>query len=520
MSRSSHSTTPVTNWTTLTTTVSQLAPMSFIGRFHSARRCIDPPRIELSAVDGATTYDIVVSPLTASDTVLRATSTIAEVDLAEAWPHLPIGMLQITGRAFDRDGRLLGSRPSRSLRQGSGCCDCACCCGSAIDYHAAGAGVIDYLCHGLPIARVHPDDPAYMWHAAVRPVGNDTAPTCSFPALCYPRLIDLFLTGYRLKLGEDLLARSTRLADFLIDHPIVSDGPLAGVPMSTIGQDGNGRSLSSQIASRWSGSAGPGPPCWPRRRRPANQRYADYAARLGEDPARHPAGRRLLAVPGAPLATARCSSRTRRRGPCAAAPARTPRRTSDDPYAASIRSRVAWVRRRTRCRTGLWQQMYEDVPTLEPVREPGAVGGAGNGDAAAAARAIRTRLRSRGSWCATSRTSSSSSATRRSLPRPYLPFTPCGAGAIPLLLADGCPHRELRTRATLALHEATGDGDWARKAIAAANTVVRCRRPTVGSRRWCRDRRFGVRPRFTDWFNCMAHAADVLLTLDRADGAR
>ncbi len=278
MSRSSHSTTPVSNWTTMTTTVDRLAPMSFIGRFHSARRCIDPPRIELSAVDGATTYDIVVSPLTASDTVIRAFSANAEVELAEAWPHLPIGMLQITGRAFDRDGQLLGVTPLKSLVKAP---DWDGRFVEPLDYHAAGAGVIDYLCHGLPIARVHPDDPAYMWHAAVRPVGNDTGTDLQFPALCYPMLINLFLTGHQLKPGDDLIARSTRLADFLIDHPIINDGPLAGLPMSTIGQDGKGglyeEDRTTLVRIGWTGvtmldlAAATG-----------NQRYVDYAVHLGE----------------------------------------------------------------------------------------------------------------------------------------------------------------------------------------------------------------------------------------------
>ncbi len=99
-----------------------------------------------------------------------------------------------------------------------------------------------------------------------------------------------------------------------------------------------------------------------------------------------------------------------------------------------------------------------------------------------------------------------------SLPVPYLPSTPA------VMEQYHCywpmdVHTANYVRATLALHDATGEGDWARKAVAAANTVVRCRRPDGRLSTLVPDRRFGTTPPFSDWFNCMAHAANVLLTL-------
>ena len=99
-----------------------------------------------------------------------------------------------------------------------------------------------------------------------------------------------------------------------------------------------------------------------------------------------------------------------------------------------------------------------------------------------------------------------------SLQVPYLPSTPA------VMEQYRCywpmdVHTANYVRATLALFDATAETDWAQKAIAAANTVVTCRRPDGRLSTLVPDRRFGTTPPFTDWFNCMAHAADVLLTL-------
>jgi hypothetical protein len=74
-------------------------------------------------------------------------------------------------------------------------------------------------------------------------------------------------------------------------------------------------------------------------------------------------------------------------------------------------------------------------------------------------------------------------------------------------------HTANYVRATLALHDATGDPVWAHKAVAAANTIVSCQRPDGRLSTLVPDRRYGTTPPFSDWFNCMAHAANVLLTL-------
>jgi hypothetical protein len=92
----------------------------------------------------------------------------------------------------------------------------------------------------------------------------------------------------------------------------------------------------------------------------------------------------------------------------------------------------------------------------------------------------------------------------------YLPFAPA------VLEQYHCYwpmdfHTANYVRATLALHEASGEAVWANKAVAAANTIVRCQGPDGRFSTLVPDRRLGVAPAFSDWFNCMANAADVLL---------
>ena len=103
------------NWTFLTGDISHLTPITFVGRFRAARRAIDAPRVELSPVDNATTYDIVLSPITDPALVTTASSTRPIVDLSATWPRLPFGMMQMTGRAFGADGQLLGVTSLRTI---------------------------------------------------------------------------------------------------------------------------------------------------------------------------------------------------------------------------------------------------------------------------------------------------------------------------------------------------------------------------------------------------------------------
>src|SRR6187455_2679596 len=76
-------------WTFSGSIPASVQPMAFTGRYRSARRAIDPPRIELSPVAAASRYEIAISPLTRPDLVLAAGSDIPAVDLAPVWDELP-----------------------------------------------------------------------------------------------------------------------------------------------------------------------------------------------------------------------------------------------------------------------------------------------------------------------------------------------------------------------------------------------------------------------------------------------
>jgi hypothetical protein len=493
-------------WTFSGSIPASVQPMAFIGRYRSARRAIDPPRIELSPVAAASRYEIAISPLTRPDLVLAAGSDIPAVDLAPVWDELPQGILELTGRAFDASGAVIGVTPLKSLVKAPDWIDHS---PEPLDYFTTGAGVVRYLCEGVPAAPQHPGDPAYMWHAAMRPTGPDPAPNLQHPALSYPMLIGLFLAGHRLGLGDDLVDRATRLADFLVDHPMVSDGPLAGLPMSTLGHDGRGglyeEDRTTLVRIGWTGrtmldlAAVTG-----------NDRYASYARSLGEillatqaEDGSWPYRVRL--TDGAVLE------------PYTAASVmalflieRLATDAGDDPYRLAFDRGLAWTLDNP-VQTGLWQQMYEDVRTLEPydnLEQWAALETAmlllrrGHPDALATAARLVRYVEDQFVLF----------GDEASLPVPYLPFVPSVMEQYHCYWPMDC-HTANYVRATLALHEATGDPAWAHKAVAAANTIVACQRPDGRLSTLVPDRRFGTTPPFSDWFNCMALAADVLLTL-------
>ncbi len=493
------------NWTALNTDVAALHPMTFVGRYRSSRRCIDPPRIELSEAPGAATYDIVVSPLDTPDLVVRAVSEEPVVDLASIWDDLPFGSLQTTGRAFDAHGVLTGVTPLRSFVKAPDWVDHT---PAAQDYHGTGAKVIRYLCDCLPISRHHPDDPAYMWHATVTPVGSDSVFDLQYPALSYPMLIRLFLAGHRLGLRDDLVARCTQLADFLIDHPMVDRGPLAGLPMSTMGPDGKGglyeEDRTTLVRIGWVGTT-----MLDLASVTGNSRYAAYARHLGEV---------LLATQAEdgswPYRVQLDDAAVVEPYTAAGTMAlflleRLATDAEGDPYRLAFDRGLAWVLAKP-VETGLWQQMYEDVRTLEPyenLEQWAALETAilllrrGHPDAVPVARKLVRYVEDQFVLF----------ADEASLSVPYRPSTPA------VMEQYHCywpmdVHTANYVRAVLALHEATGEATWAHKAVAAANTVVSCRRPDGRLSTLVPDRRFGTVPPFSDWFNCMAHAAEVLLT--------
>ena len=487
-----------------------LAPMHIVGRYRHARRCIDPPCLDLTPVPAASDYEVLIAPMDGVWSVSRLRGSRPRIDLQPIWRELPLGPLQVTVRAWNSDGRLVGLGPLAILRRSpdwDGRQD------AALDYRATGCGVIEYLVRHAPEASDHPGMPGYLWHAAAAVAGRRVAHDFQFPALSYPSLIDLFVTGAASgcgdELGEDLLARARSLADFLLDHPAVTDGPLAGAPRSTMDQQGGGGMHEPDritlVRLGWTGCA-----MLRLAEATGDARYATYGERLGQmlldtQQADGSWPYRVRLSDGAVLE------------PYTAAVSialllleRLDAGVPNGPYAAAIDRGLEWVIANP-VRTGLWQQMYEDVPTLEPYE---------NLEQWAALETAMLLIRRR---------HPNALSLARTLVRyvedqfvlfgdeavlstPYLPFTPC------VLEQYRCYwpmdfHTANYARAVLALHEATGEPEWAWKAIAAANTIVHCRQPDGRLSTLVPDQRFGVAPPFSDWFNCMAHAADVLLRL-------
>jgi hypothetical protein len=183
---------------------------------------------------------------------------------------------------------------------------------------------------------------------------------------------------------------------------------------------------------------------------------------------------------------------------------------SDGRYAEAIERGTAWILENP-ARTGLWQQMYEDVETREPYtnleqwaaletamfllrqRHPRAVE-----IAVRLVRYVEDQFVIFGEELVT--------------PVSYVPFTPCAMEQYAFCWPMDS-HTANYARAALALYRAGGAGDWLDKAVAAANTVVNCRLPDGRFSTFVPDRALGVAPAYPTWFNCMAHAAHVLLEI-------
>ena len=399
------------DWRTAGAPAGAVAPMRIVGRFRKARRCIDPPRLELTRVSGAAEYEVVITTAADPERSWTVRSAGPEVGLAAIWAELPFEALQIAIRARGADGGLVGVGPVSNLRRSP---DWSGPASEALDYVAAARGVIDYLVHRVPNAPAHPDLPGYMWHAAAASAGDGFATDLQFPALSYPSLIGLFLAGHEAGIGDDLgvdlLARCRRLADHLIDHPAVADGPLAGVPLTTMGQDGTGGLFEPDritlLRLGWTGrtmlalTAATGEP-----------RYAEYARRLGQillDFQREDGSwpYRVRLSDGAVLE------------PYSAAAVMALllfEQLEGDEYAAALERGLAWTLANP-VQTGLWQQMYEDVRRWSPTTTWSS-GRRWRRRCCCCGGAIRMGSGWRGSLSATSRTSSSSLGTIRSSPR-------------------------------------------------------------------------------------------------------
>jgi hypothetical protein len=478
------------------------------GRFRAARRCIDAPAMELSAVPGAASYELLVRPLGLGDGGWRLRSAEPRVDLGSIWTEAPLAMLQLQPLARDGEGRLIGVGSCTTLVRSP---DWAGSDGRTLDYRDAAGGVVEHLLHRAPPALAHPGDPAFMWHASLSVAEPAKYHDFQFPALTYASFIDLFLAGAEAGVaGVDGLSMARRLCDFLIEHPAVDGGPLAGVPFSTMGGGGGGgmweKDTTTVVRLGWLG-------CSALRlaRASGEDRYEAYARRLAEvllslqqEDGSWPYRVRLedgevvepytaaaviailllerLGTAGGDLG-ARC--------------------------AAAVERGTEWVVANP-VRTGLWQQMYEDVTTREPYT---------NLEQWAALETAMLLIRRR-------HPDALEHASRliryvedqfvifgpepMLTPTAYEPLTPSVIEQYVCYWPMDF-HTANYVRATLAMHEASGIGVWLDKAVASANTIVRCRLPDGRFSSIVPDRRLGVSPEFPAWYNCMAHAAMVLL---------
>jgi hypothetical protein len=84
-----------------------LALVQIEGRYRSARRCIDPPSLDMSVVEGATSYVVVVAPAGSPEVAWHVRSDEPAIDLSPLWHQLPYGPLRLTPRACDAAGQVI-----------------------------------------------------------------------------------------------------------------------------------------------------------------------------------------------------------------------------------------------------------------------------------------------------------------------------------------------------------------------------------------------------------------------------
>jgi hypothetical protein len=486
-------------------------PVELIGQYRSAVRCIDPPSFDLTPLDDAATYEILIAPRLEPETVWSLRAPEPRIDMAPVWSKLPFGDAQFQPRAWDGDGQLIGFGAIRTLARSPDWEDHQ---PQPLDYRAAGRGVIDYLVNHVADAPDHPGDPAYVWHAAVDAAGSGYLPY-QFPALVYTHLINLFLTGAALgmdtEVGVDLRERARRLGDFLIEHPAVTSGPLAGIPYSTMTPEGVGGRFEPDrgvlIRLGWIGGA-----ILRLGEATGDSRYTNYAKRLGhilldfqrEDGSwpfrvRYADGEILEPYTAGSIIAMLLLEQLAEREP-------------DGPYNEAVERGIAWVLENP-VKTGLWQPMYEDVEAHEPYMRLEQIA------AAETAVFLIRRKHPRAVEVARQLVRYVEDqfvifGDEAITPVSYLPFTPCAIEQYGYYWPMET-HTAKYMRAALALYEATGEPVWGHKAVAAANTIVHCQRPDGRLSTAVPDRRLGMAPHHSvkDWFNCMAYAANILLQI-------
>ncbi|MBO0748629.1 MAG: hypothetical protein J2O47_09760, partial [Acidimicrobiaceae bacterium] len=333
-----------------------------VGRMRAARRSIDPPVLEFTPVSGARSYELLLKSTDGAGQGWRLRSESPIFALAEIWREVPFGRFGFSPRARDGEGRLIGTGSAYSFVRSPDWADEN---PALLHWRDAALGVARYLLVDAPAASDHPEDPVYMWHAAASVDAPLTFHPLQFPALCYGSFIRLFAAVR----GEEVkaLAMARKLCDFLMEHPAIDHGLLAGAPKSTMDTAGAGamweEDSTTVVRIGWVGGA-----ALELAQATGDHRYREYAERLAglllrlqrEDGSWPYRVRLDDADPVEPYTAA--SSIALRLFEQLEGSAEGDLKES---LTSGMERGVAWLLENP-VRTGLWQQMYEDVTTREP----------------------------------------------------------------------------------------------------------------------------------------------------------
>ena len=479
----------------------------------AAVRFLDPPRFAWEPVDGAASYLVRWAP--GVEAARQATAREPSFDFAPHWPTLPVGgAVAWVVLALDDGGRPIDQTAIRTFRRAP---DFDGELEPPADWRASALRNLDWLL-GRPEVG---GDPVYLRSSAegrYDRAGEHQHPV-AYPALHHPSYINLFLAAGEAAPDRrpHLHALARRVGDWLLDHQLPDAGACPRFPPSTwvSGSWPVGTPVVESSALTLFRAARVGESMLALHRALGEPAFLDYALHLARTFVRlqRPDGSwpyRLNPTSGEVVeeytAAALCVGSF-----LAAAADWRP----DSGFREAAGRALGWTLENP-ARTNRWQGMYEDVPATAPFE---------NLENWSAIEAIVYLCRHADGHPGHLEVAG---AINRYVEDQFVVFGPQESHlavqtVYPAVLEQYVCYWPMEAhtgnwlRALTALHRATGDEQYRRKGLRAANAIVRMQAPDGRYATWGIDWRLGAHanPAMADWYGCNAVAATELLRWDR-----